>query len=139
MVSGTVLASHFFGNGVFYLLTLVTLAYVALALANKTRGAATVVVVILFNFVAEVWVADPLAWHQVRGAVMILAMKVCASESMHHATFKLLQMCLIQCNFGSSQVISLGFDMDKASAEVETLEREKSEKEAREEEKRSAR
>ena len=52
------LASHFFGNGVFYLLTLVTLAYVALALANKTRGAATVVVVILFNFVAEVWVAD---------------------------------------------------------------------------------
>lgn len=37
------------------------------------------------------------------------------------------------------QVISLGFDMDKASAEVETLEREKAEKEAREEEKRSAR
>ena len=127
------LASHFFGNGVFYLLTLVTLAYVALALANKTRGAATVVVVILFNFVAEVWVADPLAWHQVRGAVMILAMKVCASESMHHATFKLLQMGIIQCNFGFSQVISLGFDMDKASEEVETLEKEKAEKDAREE------
>ena len=77
VVSGTVLASHFFGNGVFYLLTLNALAYIALALADKTRGAATVVVVVLFNFVAEVWVADPLAWHQVRGAVMILAMKVC--------------------------------------------------------------
>ena len=37
------------------------------------------------------------------------------------------------------QVISLGFDMDKASAEVETLEREKAEKEAKEEEKRSTR
>ena len=70
------LASHFFGNGVFYLLTLNTVAYIVLALAVKTRGAATVVVVVLFNFVAEVWVADPLAWHQVRGAVMILAMKV---------------------------------------------------------------
>jgi len=111
VVSGTVLASHFFGNGVFYLLTLNTLAYIALALAVKTRGAATVVVVVLFNFVAEVWVADPRAWHQVRGAVMILAMKV----------------------------ISLGFDMDKASAEVETLEREKAEREAKEEEKRSTR
>jgi len=111
VVSGTVLASHFFGNGVFYLLTLNALAYIALALTDKTRGAATVVVVVLFNLVAEVWVADPLAWHQVRGAIMILAMKV----------------------------ISLGFDMDKASAEVETLEREKAEKEAREEEKRSAR
>ena len=37
------------------------------------------------------------------------------------------------------QVISLGFDMDKASAEVETLEREKAEREAKEEEKRSTR
>ena len=34
------------------------------------------------------------------------------------------------------QVISLGFDMDKAAAEVEALEKEKVEKEAREEEKR---
>ena len=58
---------------------------------------------------------------------------LCASESMHHATFKLLQMGIIQCNFGSSQVISLGFDMDKASEEVETLEKEKAEKDAREE------
>ena len=33
------------------------------------------------------------------------------------------------------QVISLGFDMDKAAAEVEALEKEKVEKEAREEEK----
>ena len=76
VVSGTVLASHFFGNGVFYLLTLNTLAYITLALADKTRGTATIVIVVLFNFVAEVWVADPLAWHQVRGAIMILAMKV---------------------------------------------------------------
>ena len=34
------------------------------------------------------------------------------------------------------QVISLGFDMDKAAAEVEALEKEKVEKEARDEEKR---
>ena len=33
-------------------------------------------------------------------------------------------------------MISLGFDMDKAAAEVEALEKEKVEKEAREEEKR---
>ena len=34
------------------------------------------------------------------------------------------------------QVISLGFDMDKAAAEVEALEKEKLEKEAREEKRR---
>ena len=34
------------------------------------------------------------------------------------------------------QVISLGFDMDKAAAEVEALEKEKVEKEAREEKRR---
>jgi len=108
VVSGTVLASHFFGNGVFYLLALNTIAYAALAVGDKTRGVVVAFVVVIFNLVVEVWVADPLAWHQVRGAVMIMAMKV----------------------------ISLGFDMDKAAAEVEALEKEKVEKEAREEEKR---
>ena len=76
VVSGTVLASHFFGNGVFYLLALNTIAYAALAVGDKTRGVVVAFVVVIFNLVVEVWVADPLAWHQVRGAVMIMAMKV---------------------------------------------------------------
>jgi len=87
VVAGTVLASHFFGAGVFYLLGLVMLGYIMLAVSNRVRGLASAALVLGYNIVCETWVAEPVVWHMVRGAIMIVAMKI----------------------------ISLGFDMDAAA------------------------
>jgi len=114
VVSGTVLASHFFGSNVFYLLGLVTLGYIMLAVSERIRGPATAVLIVSFNIGAETWLADPVAWHQVRGAVMIIAMKI----------------------------ISLGFDMDAAYIEMVQIQTERREgreaKEVKEEERKAA-
>jgi len=91
VVSGTVLASHFFGGGVFYILGLVMLGYIMLAVSNKVRGLASAALVLGYNIVCETWVAEPMIWHMVRGAIMIVAMKI----------------------------ISLGFDMDAATLKSE--------------------
>eukprot|EP00092_Neocalanus_flemingeri_P023063 GFUD01024999.1.p1 GENE.GFUD01024999.1~~GFUD01024999.1.p1 ORF type:complete len:544 (-),score=151.74 GFUD01024999.1:259-1890(-) len=86
VVSGTVLASHFFGGGVFYILGLVMMGYIMLAVSNSVRGLASAALVLGYNIVCETWLAEPMVWHMVRGAIMIVAMKI----------------------------ISLGFDMDAA-------------------------
>jgi len=91
VVSGTVLASHFFGGGVFYILGLVMLGYIMLAVSSKVRGLASAALVLGYNIVCETWVAEPMIWHMVRGAIMIVAMKI----------------------------ISLGFDMDAATVKSE--------------------
>ena len=91
VVSGTVLACHFFGGGVFYILGLVMLGFVMLAVSNKVRGLASAALVLGYNIVCETWVAEPMIWHMVRGAIMIVAMKI----------------------------ISLGFDMDAATEKME--------------------
>merc|ERR1719357_1891395 len=91
VVSGTVLACHFFGGGVFYILGLVMLGFIMLAVSNKVRGLASAALVLGYNIVCETWVAEPMIWHMVRGAIMIVAMKI----------------------------ISLGFDMDAAMEKVE--------------------
>jgi len=91
VVSGTVLACHFFGGGVFYILGLVTLAYIMLAISLRVRGLACAALVLGYNIVCEMWIAEPMIWHMVRGAIMIVAMKI----------------------------ISLGFDMDAAMEKVE--------------------
>jgi len=98
VVAGTVLASHFFGAGVFYLLGLVMLGYIMLAVSNRVRGLASAALVLGYNIVCETWVAEPVVWHMVRGAIMIVAMKI----------------------------ISLGFDMDAAAdkRDKEDLEKE---------------
>jgi len=98
VVSGTVLASHFFGGGVFYILGLIMMGYIMLAVSNKVRGLACTALVLGYNIVCETWVAEPVIWHMVRGAIMIVAMKI----------------------------ISLGFDMDAAveKREKEELEKE---------------
>jgi len=49
IVCGTVLASHFFGVGVFYLLGLVTLSYALLAVSPGIRGSATAALVVSYN------------------------------------------------------------------------------------------
>jgi len=91
VVSGTVLASHFFGGGVFYILGLIMLGFIMLAVSNKVRGLASAALVLGYNIVCETWVAEPIIWHMVRGAIMIVAMKI----------------------------ISLGFDMDAATEKIE--------------------
>merc|ERR1719309_1176174 len=91
VVSGTVLACHFFGGGVFYILGLVMLGYIMLAVSNKARGLASAALVLGYNIVCETWVTEPMIWHMVRGAIMIVAMKI----------------------------ISLGFDMDAATEKME--------------------
>jgi len=98
VVSGTVLACHFFGGGVFYILGLVMMGYIMLAVSNRVRGLASAALVLGYNIVCETWVAEPVVWHMVRGAIMIVAMKI----------------------------ISLGFDMDAAveKREKEDLEKE---------------
>ena len=98
VVSGTVLACHFFGGGVFYILGLVMMGYIMLAVSNRVRGLASAALVLGYNIVCETWVAEPVVWHMVRGAIMIVAMKI----------------------------ISLGFDMDAAveKSEKENLEKE---------------
>jgi len=108
ILSGTLLASHFFGVGVFYLVGLVLLGYTVLTLTRKgRRGPFTALLIVSLNIGAETYLVDPVTWHQVRGAVMIVAMKI----------------------------ISLGFDMDAASEEVASIERERLEQEIKEEEK----
>merc|ERR1719206_1230698 len=91
VVSGTVLACHFFGGGVFCILGLVMLGFVMLDVSNKVRGLASAALVLGYNIVCETWVAEPMIWHMVRGAIMIVAMKI----------------------------ISLGFDMDAATEKME--------------------
>ncbi len=49
VVCGTVLASHFFGVGVFYLLGLVTLSYVLLAVSPGVRGSVIAALVVSYN------------------------------------------------------------------------------------------
>ena len=49
IVCGTVLASHFFGSGVFYLLGLVILSYAALAVSPGIRGSVVAALVVSYN------------------------------------------------------------------------------------------
>jgi len=76
IVTGTLLASNFFSSSVFYLLSLVTLSYIVLALSPGVRGPIVAALVISFNIGCETWLADPVSWHQIRGAIMICSMKV---------------------------------------------------------------
>ena len=55
------------------------------------RGPAAAAFILTYNLVCETWIADTVSWHMIRGAVMIVAMKI----------------------------ISLGFDMDTADTDKE--------------------
>jgi hypothetical protein len=61
IVYGTVLASHFFGGGVFYLLGLVTLSYAVLAVSPPaSRGSVVAALVVSYNIgTGTSSVADP--------------------------------------------------------------------------------
>ena len=109
LVSGTILASTFFGLHVLYLLVEALLGLLLLAAVPSHRGPATALAILTANILAELWLVEALAWHQVRGAVMILSMKI----------------------------ISLAFDMDTASAAMVGVEREREVRRVREEERRA--
>jgi len=77
IVTGTLLACNFFNASIFYLLGLITFGYVVLAVSLAgVRGPVVAAMVLSFNLVCETWLADPVSWHQVRGAVMICSMKI---------------------------------------------------------------
>lgn len=91
MVTGSLVAMHFFGTGVSYILGIILLGYIMLSISRRVRGQACAALILSFNIVSETWLAEPVVWHMVRGAVMIVAMKI----------------------------ISLGFDMDSAELKKE--------------------
>lgn len=91
VVTGAVVAMHFFGAGVLYILPLVVLGYIVIAASRSVRGPAAAAFILTYNLVCETWIADTVSWHMIRGAVMIVAMKI----------------------------ISLGFDMDTADTDKE--------------------
>jgi len=76
IISGTILASNFFSDSVFYLLVLTTLGYLLLLTSPGFRGPTAALFIVAFNIGCELWVAEAVSWHQVRGAVMICSMKV---------------------------------------------------------------
>ena len=105
MITGSLVAMHFFGTGVSYLLCIILLGYVMLSISRRVRGQACAALILSFNIVSETWLAEPVVWHMVRGPVMIVAMKI----------------------------ISLGFDMDAAEIKKEKDERSKQEQAIKEE------
>lgn len=105
VVTGALVAMHFFGTGVSYLLSIILLGYIMLSISRRVRGQACAALILSFNIVAETWLAEPVVWHMIRGPVMIIAMKI----------------------------ISLGFDMDSAEVKKEKEERDKLEEASKEE------
>ena len=105
VVTGSLVAMHFFGTGISYILSIILLGYIMLSISRRVRGQACAALILTFNIVAETWLAEPVVWHMIRGPVMIIAMKI----------------------------ISLGFDMDSAESKKEKEEREKQEEANREE------
>jgi hypothetical protein len=76
IVTGTILASNFFSESVFFLLVLITLSYPVLVLLSSSRGPVLAALVISFNIGCEKLLAEPVSWHMVRGAIMICSMKI---------------------------------------------------------------
>lgn len=106
VVTGALVAMHFFGTAIVYILGLIILGYIILSLSRSIRGPASAAFILSYNIVCETWVAEGVAWHMIRGAVMIVAMKM----------------------------ISLGFDMDMADVNKEKVDKIKEEeRQAREE------
>ena len=106
VVTGALVAMHFVGPSIVYFLGLILLGYIILAISKSVRGQASAAFILSYNLVCETWIAEGATWHMIRGAIMILAMKM----------------------------ISLGFDMDTADINREKEERVREEvKQAREE------
>lgn len=77
LICGSCVLLHFFGAGSLYLACLAGLGYLVLLFAPEgLKGTASASLVVSFNLLTEYWIADKVTWHQVRGAIMVLAMKV---------------------------------------------------------------
>ena len=106
MLTGSLVAMHFFGTSISYIIGLIFLGYIMLSISKSVRGIASAAFILSYNLVCETWLADSVTWHMIRGPIMIVAMKI----------------------------ISLGFDIDNADAEKEKLEIQKLEDDAAKEE-----
>eukprot|EP00094_Tigriopus_californicus_P007808 TCALIF_07520-PA protein Name:"Similar to PTGR1 Prostaglandin reductase 1 (Homo sapiens)" AED:0.13 eAED:0.13 QI:0/0.75/0.55/1/0.87/0.88/9/0/834 len=100
VITGLIAAAHFFYTNVAYLVCLACLSYLVLVVSHGIwghwRGPLMTVTCLGFNLVAEFWLATPVDWHQIRGAQMILTMKM----------------------------ISLGFDFDRENQRLLKADRE---------------
>lgn len=109
VITGLIAAAHFFYTNVAYLVALAGLSYFVLALSHGTlghsRGPLITVTCLTFNLVVEFWLATPVDWHQIRGAQMILTMKM----------------------------ISLGFDFDRENQRIQKADQEKATAQTKEE------
>jgi len=79
-VCGSMVVWQFFGLRSAYMAGLSATGLTTLLLAHlilkRRRGPATCIACVVFLIACEVWLADPQDWHSVRGALMIILMKI---------------------------------------------------------------
>ncbi|XP_076469446.1 protein-serine O-palmitoleoyltransferase porcupine-like [Babylonia areolata] len=79
-VFGIMVLHTLFRLALLYMVLCCTLTYLLLAsLAARGRhssGPATAVLIVVFLVLCELWLVDPTTWHQIRGAQMVLSMKI---------------------------------------------------------------
>ena len=77
---GIIVSAHFFYTNVMYQILLTFLAWIMLHISNKIghgcRGLLSAILCVSFNMICELFITSPVDWHQVRGAQMILSMKL---------------------------------------------------------------
>ena len=77
---GIIVSAHFFYTNVIYQILLTFLAWIMLHISNKIghgcRGLLSAILCVSFNMICELFITIPVDWHQIRGAQMILSMKL---------------------------------------------------------------
>ena len=77
---GIIVSAHFFYTNVIYQILLTFLAWIMLHISNKIghgcRGLLSAILCVSFNSICELFITNPVDWHQIRGAQIILIMKL---------------------------------------------------------------
>ena len=77
---GILVSAQFFYTNVIYQILLTFLAWIMLHISNKIghgcRGLLSAILCVSFNMICELFITNPVDWHQIRGAQMILSMKL---------------------------------------------------------------
>lgn len=80
VIIGLILLFHFFYTNVIYQVGLVISAWLILHISHKIgygcRGFLSAILCVSYNMICELFFSNPMDWHQVRGAQMILSMKL---------------------------------------------------------------
>lgn len=79
-IIGLLLLFHFFYTNAIYQVGLVVSAWLILHISHKIgygcRGFLSAILCVSYNMICELFISNPVDWHQVRGAQMILSMKL---------------------------------------------------------------